>query len=167
MRLRLNWIGVGVFNKSVHLQFLNLHFHAHGSIFALHLHKHALGFNTAAGGQAHYFVGIISQRVRHHQLQRVKAGTVRQVHKADASLGVASSANPPLNHRAAVGPLRRGATDDCDRGASVHGGSVGNSDPPDVRIYSGLGPGGGDREGNPPQRGAARLAAGVLGGLAQ
>ena len=73
VRLRLNWIGVGVFNKSVHLQFLNLHFHAHGSIFALHLHKHAFGFNTAASGQAHHFVGIISQRVRHHQLQRVKA----------------------------------------------------------------------------------------------
>ena len=73
MRLRLNWIGVGVFNKSVHLQFLNLHFHAHGSIFALHLHKHAFSFNTAAGGQAHHFVGIVRQRVRHHQLQCVKA----------------------------------------------------------------------------------------------
>jgi hypothetical protein len=116
VRLRLDRVGVRILHPADH-------FHSGG----LHLerlplgrrgHDGAGGLDRAAGGQPQDLVGVVGQRVRGDDLDRVEAGAIGDVHEGDARLRVASRADPALDGDGSV--LRCAAREDVGAGERKH-----------------------------------------------
>ena len=93
--LRLDRIGVGIVDPADHLDRARLHLER----LALRRRRHdgAGRRDRAAGGELENVVGVIRERVRRDDLERMKRRAVGEVHEGNAGLGVAPCAHPAFD----------------------------------------------------------------------
>ena len=88
-------IGLGVIYHTYHLHRAGLNFDT--LPLALRRDKLPRDYDGAAGGQRQHLGFIVSQRVGHNRLYRVKGGTIMDREERNTCLGIALTAQPTPN----------------------------------------------------------------------
>ena len=101
MRLGLDRVGFRVFHPADDFDAVGLDLEA--LALALRRHQRAAGDHGATGGQVGDLIGVVGQGVRRHHLDRIEAAAIRHIDEAEASLGIATGANPTPDADLAVG----------------------------------------------------------------